>query len=68
MVQNEETHTFAEPKHKSNRVRFLSSFRNLNKQLKQKPYSMPKINEMILKLEGFQYATLLDFNVVNYHI
>ena len=29
---------------------------------------MPKINEMILKLEGFEYATTLDFNMVYYHI
>ena len=40
---------FAQPKNKSNRVRFLSDFRNLNKQLKRKPYPMPKINEMVLK-------------------
>ena len=33
---------FAQPKLKSNRVRFLSDFRNLNKQLKRKPYPMPK--------------------------
>ena len=29
---------------------------------------MPKINEMLLKLEGFQYATSLDLNIVYYHI
>ena len=29
---------------------------------------MPKINEMLLKLEGFHYATPLDLNVVYYHI
>ena len=52
--------SFAEPKPKSNQVRFLSEFRNLNKQLKQKPYPMPKINEILLELEGFQYATSLD--------
>ena len=29
---------------------------------------MPKINEMLLKLEGFQYATSLDLNMGYYHI
>ena len=29
---------------------------------------MPKINYMLLKLEGFQYATSLDLNMRYYHI
>ena len=29
---------------------------------------MPKINEMLLKLEGFQCATSLDLNMGYYHI
>ena len=29
---------------------------------------MPKINEMLLKLEGFQYAMSHDLNMVYYHI
>ena len=29
---------------------------------------MPKINEILLKLEGFQYITSLDSNMVYYHI
>ena len=29
---------------------------------------MPKINEMLLKLEGFQYDTSLDLNIRYYHI
>ena len=41
---------FAHHKPKSNRVRFLSDFRNLNEQLKQKPHPMPKTNEILLKL------------------
>ena len=47
---------FSQPKAKTNRVRFLSDFRNLNRQLKYKPYPMPKLREMLLKLAGFQYA------------
>ena len=45
--------SFAQPKIKLNWVRFLSDFRNLNKQLERKPYPMPKTNEMLLRLEGF---------------
>ena len=29
---------------------------------------MPKINEMLLKLEGFKYAMSLDLNMGYYHI
>ena len=29
---------------------------------------MPKINEMLLKLKGFQYAKSLDLNIGYYHI
>ena len=29
---------------------------------------MPKLNEIIFKLEGFQYAMSLDLNMVYYHI
>ena len=41
---------FAQPKSNSNRVRFLSDFININKQLKQKPYTMPNINDILFKL------------------
>ena len=39
---------------------------NINKQLKQKTYPMPKINEIFLKLEGFQYATLFKYGILSY--
>ena len=55
--------SFAQPEPKSNQVRFLSDFRNLNKQLKQKLYPIPKINDMLLNLEGFQYVTSLYLNM-----
>ena len=42
--------SFAQPKPKSNQVRLISDFRNINKQLKRKPLSIPKINDMLLKL------------------
>ena len=59
---------FAQPKSKTNRVRFLSDFWNLNRKLKSKPYLMPKIREMLLNLEGFQYTTSLYLNISDYHI
>ena len=59
---------FAQTKPKSNRVRFISDFRNLNKKLKRKPYAMPKINEMVLKLKAFRYAMSLGLNMGYYHI
>ena len=37
--------SFSQLKPESNRVHFLSDFMNTNKQLKQKPYPMPTMNE-----------------------
>ena len=59
--------TFIIPK-KDNTVRFISDFRELNKRIKRKPYPIPKIQDLLLKLEGFQYATSLDLNMGYYHI
>jgi hypothetical protein len=44
-------------------VRFISDFRELNKRIKQKPYPIPRIQDLLLKLEGFQYAMTLDLNM-----
>ena len=60
--------SLAKPKGKRNRVRFLRDFCNLNSQLKRKPYTMPKIHEILLNLEGFKYASSLDLNRGYYHI
>ena len=60
--------SFAQPKANKNRVIFWSDFRNLNRQLKCKPYPMPKISEMLLKLEGFKYDTSLELSMVFYPI
>ena len=59
--------TFIIPK-KDGSVRFISDFRELNKRIKRKPYPIPKIQDMLLNLEGFQYATSLDLNMGYYHI
>ena len=55
--------SFAETKPKSNQVRFLSDLRNINKQSKKKPYPIPKINGILLKLEGFWCDVSLDLNM-----
>ena len=60
--------SFAQPKAKTNRVRFLSNFRDLNRQLKLKPYPIPKTREILLNLEGFKYASSLDLNMGYHHI
>ena len=36
--------------------------------MKHKPFPIPKIQDILLKLEGFKYATSLDLNMGYYHI
>ena len=59
--------SFAIPK-KDHTIRFINDFRELNKRIKRIPYPLPKIQDMLLKLEGFKYATSLDLNMGYYHI
>jgi hypothetical protein len=59
--------TFILPK-KDGTVRFISNFRELNKRIKRQPYPIPKIQNLLLKLEGFKYGTALDLNMGYYHI
>ena len=59
--------TFIIPK-KDGTVRFISDFRELNKRIKRKPYPIPKIQDLLMKLEGFTYATSLDLNMGYYHV
>ena len=49
-------------------LRSLANFIELNKRIKRKPYPLPKINDMLQKLEGFMWATSLDLNMGYYHI
>ena len=49
-------------------VRFISDFCELNKCINCKPFPIPKIEDLLLKLEGFQHATSLDLNMGYYHI
>jgi hypothetical protein len=59
--------TFLIPK-KDAMVQFIPDFHELNKRIKQKPFLIPKIQDLLLKLEGFQYAMTLDLNMGYYHI
>ena len=59
--------SFIVPK-KDNTVGFVSDFRTLNQKIKRKPYPLPKLQDLMLNLEGFQSGTYLDLNVGYYHI
>ena len=58
---------FIVPK-KDGRVRFVTDFRKLNKQIKRSPYPLPHIKDMLLKVSNFTYATALDLVMGYYNI
>ena len=53
---------------KNGQARFITDFRELNKRIKHKPYPIPKISEMLQRMEKFTYATSIDLNMGYYHI
>ena len=53
---------------KDQTIRFITDFRQLNSRIKRKPFPIPKIQDLLLRLEGFQWATSLDLNMGYYHI
>ena len=59
--------TFIIPK-KNGTVRFISDFRYLNKCLVRKPYPIPKIADVLQKIEGLEWATSLDLNMGYYTV
>ena len=59
--------TFLIPK-KDGTVRFISDFRELNKRIKRRPFPIPHIQDLLMNLEGFKYATSLDLNMGYYHL
>ena len=59
--------TFLIPK-KDSTVRFIPDFIELNKLILRQPYPIPKIQYLLLRLEGFRYGTILDLNMGYYHI
>ena len=58
--------SFFRPK-KDGRVRFVSDLRRLNSSLERHPYPLPLIEEVIWKMNGFEFATCLDLNRGYYH-
>jgi hypothetical protein len=59
--------TFIQPK-KTGDVRVLTDFRKLNEYIVRRPHPLPKINDLLQKLEGFKYATAIDLSMGYYHI
>jgi hypothetical protein len=49
-------------------LRSLADLREVNKVIKRKPFPLPKITDMLQKLEGFMCATSLDLNMGYYHM
>ena len=49
-------------------LRTLADLREINKRIRRTPYPLPKITEILQKLEGFLFATSLDLNMGYYHI
>ena len=56
------TPKFLIPK-KDSTVRFISDFRELNKRILRQPYTISKIQDLLLRLEGFFYGTTQDINM-----
>ena len=53
---------------KDKTVRFTNDFRELNERVKRTPHPIPKIQDMLLKLQGFTCATSLDLNMGYCHV
>jgi hypothetical protein len=49
-------------------LRSQADLRKLNKRIKRKPFPIPKINDLLRKLEGFHLVTSLGLNMGYYHI
>jgi hypothetical protein len=59
--------TFIQAK-KTGDVCILTDFRRLNAQIKRKPFTLPKISDLLRKLSGFKCATTIDLSMGYYHI
>ena len=56
------------PKKDGITLRSIADLREVNKRIKRKPFPIPKISELLMKLENFQLGTSLDLNMGYYHI
>eukprot|EP00978_Attheya_sp_CCMP212_P040273 scaffold217979_cov64-Attheya_sp.AAC.1 len=59
--------SFIKPK-KNKTVCFLTDFRELNKSLEREEFPLPNIQDLLQKIEGFNFATSLDLNMGYYTI
>jgi hypothetical protein len=59
--------TFVQPR-KTGDVRILTDFRKLNKAICREPFPLPKISDLLQKLQGFTYAMAIDLSMGYYHI
>ena len=59
--------SFMIPK-KDKTVGFINDFRESNKRTKRTPHHLPKMQDMLLKLEGFTCATSLGLNMGCHHM
>ena len=53
---------------KDSTVRFITDFIEINKRILRQPYSIPKIQDLLLRHEGFRYGITLYLNMGYYHI
>ena len=53
---------------KDGMVHFVSDFCKLNKKICRKPHPVPKVQDMLVKLEGFRCGSSLDLDMGHCHI
>ena len=59
--------SFCTPK-KTDDIQFLTDFREVNKRIDRKPFPLPRIIELVQRIEQFKCATAIDLLQGYYHI